>query len=153
MVHCGINRPMDFFMHYEHAINWIVSLCPQPDKFAHTYAGLSIWILAALVTRRPLSALLPLVPVIGLELANEVMDRVAHGSWHWHDTVRDMAATWFWPIVLFVCLRLLPGLSEEKHKSTQSAQHDVESAMPAMPTMRAPDSDNITGVLTDREPV
>lgn len=99
-------RVMDFAQRYEHGIGWIVAQCPAPDKFAHTYAGLSLWLLAATLSRKPLWSWFPLSVVVCLEVANEVVDRLANGSWRWPDTLGDMAATWFWPIVLGWALRL-----------------------------------------------
>ena len=148
---------MEFFQYYEQVIGWIVSLCPQPDKFAHTYAGLTIWLLTGLLTRRPLSSLRTLVPVICLELANEMVDRVAHGSWQWPDTLRDMAATWFWPFILCFCMRLFPrlrGIRPDKNAQLEPlSQNQIDRALPAMPTVRAPDGDDVRGVLAGGEPV
>ena len=95
---------MELVHTYEQGIGWIVGHCPQPDKFAHTYAGLVIWLLAMIVVRRPRS-MLPLGAVVLLELANECVDRLAHGSWMWSDTLGDIAATWFWPAILTAWLR------------------------------------------------
>lgn len=148
---------MNFFQQYEHTINWIVSLCPQPDKFAHTYAGLLIWLFAGLTLRRPLYSVWTLVPVIVLELANEMVDRVTHGSWRWHDTLRDMAATWFWPCVLLICLRLFPVLTgrrpQRRDSLTSFTQHEVESPLAAVAPVRAPDGHDVRGVLAGGEPV
>lgn len=96
---------MNFAQRYESWIGWIVGHCPAPDKFAHTYAGLIIWVAAALVLRSRRKSLAPLAVVIVAEVANECIDRVAHGSWMWHDTLGDVAATWFWPVVLTGLLR------------------------------------------------
>ena len=102
--------PMKFVHQYERMINWIVSLCPAPDKFAHTFAGLAIWLLAALLLGKPLRSWAPLLTVIALECANEYMDYLAHGGVIWNGTGADMAATWFWPVVLFLALRIRPRL-------------------------------------------
>ncbi|MEJ2458226.1 MAG: hypothetical protein P8Y58_08790 [Novosphingobium sp.] len=148
---------MDFFQRYEQAIGWVVSLCPAPDKFAHTYAGLTIWLLAALLFRRPLRSAWPLLTVIGFELVNEAIDRVAHGSWLWHDTLRDMAATWFWPLVLVTCLRLFPFLSGRRPGAHQDlarpSEHHVDRPLPAMTAMGPPDRDDVARVLTHGEPI
>lgn len=101
---------MDFISRYERTIIWIVSICPAPDKFAHTYAGLAIWVGAALLLRRSLRSPLPLALVVLAELGNEVIDRFAHGSWLWRDTLGDMTATWFWPVLLTCLLRWKPAL-------------------------------------------
>ncbi|TCM19001.1 hypothetical protein EDF56_104536 [Novosphingobium sp. PhB165] len=101
---------MDLVHQYERAIDWIVSLCPQPDKFAHTYAGLTIWLIAAILMRRKLSSPWPVVVVAVAEAANEYMDRLAHGSWRWPDTIGDAIATLFWPLIIMMALRLRPAL-------------------------------------------
>ncbi|MCT2399072.1 hypothetical protein [Novosphingobium mangrovi (ex Huang et al. 2023)] len=153
---------MDIFLQYERAIDWIVAQCPEPDKFAHTYAGIAIWFLAALWSRKPLYSLWTLVPVIGLELANETMDRFAHGAWFWPDTLRDMAATWFWPVVMVGLMRLFPSLTgrpltgdrpSEPIGLAPAPQHEIESPMPSMPPVRAPDRHDVGSVLAGGEPV
>jgi hypothetical protein len=76
-----------------------------PDKFIHVQVGLAIWCLSALVLRRSLRSPVPLAICILAEVANEVLDRMAAGSWKWGDTAGDALATWFWPVVLFAILR------------------------------------------------
>ncbi len=106
---------MTFLLRYKHIISWIVEQCPQtPDKFAHTYAGIGFWLLAALVLRRPLASAVPLVVVIALELANEYVDWLNYDHWTLSDTFADMAATWFWPVVLNVALRSAPWLTRRR---------------------------------------
>ena len=116
---------MEMAQLYERGIGWIVGHCPQPDKFAHTYAGLIIWLLAMIVIRRPRS-IVPLLTVLVVETANECVDRVAHGSWMWSDTLGDMAATWFWPVVLTAWLRWsrAPGRSVDPLASAYRS-HEV----------------------------
>ncbi len=97
-------------LRYEQFTAWIVSLCPAPDKFAHTYAGLAIWLGSAILLQRPLRSPVPLAIVIALEVANECVDRVAHGSWMWRDTLGDAAATWFWPILVTAALQRVKPL-------------------------------------------
>ncbi len=101
---------MEFARLYEHLIGRIVAHCPAPDKFAHTYAGLAIWLAAAVLMRRPLASARPWLVAVAAEVANECVDRVAHGSWMWRDTLGDAAATWFWPTVLLLALRYVPAL-------------------------------------------
>jgi hypothetical protein len=149
---------MEFLLWYERTISWIVSHCPdQPDKFAHTFAGLGIWLAAGLLLRKPLRSPWPLLAVIAFEVGNEVIDRLAHGSWRLPDTTRDLAATWFWPFVLFACLRLFPWLSGPNRAQPEALppplQHHVERPRPAMPPVRAANRDDIPGVLACSEPV
>lgn len=101
---------MELVHQYERLISWIVSQCPSPDKFAHTYAGLSIWLLAAMIMRRKLSTPAPFLVVALAEGINEYVDRLAHGSWNWPDTLGDIAATLFWPLAIMLALRLRPAI-------------------------------------------
>lgn len=149
---------MDFLVWYEQTASWIVSFCPPPDKVAHSYAGLAIWLVAALTLRKPLHSVWPLLAAIALELGNEVIDRMAHGSWRMSDTTRDLAATWFWPFLLFACMRLFPWLSgrngaAQAEPLAPPLQHHVERPRPAMPPMRAANRDDVPGVLACGEPV
>lgn len=161
MLQCVIPEGMDIFSTYEQAINLIVSLCPQPDKFAHTYAGLAIWLTAGVVLRKPLYSIWPIVPVIALELANETMDRLSQGSWRWPDTLQDMAATWFWPVLLFGCMRFLPVLTGRPNDppqtgSTPSAppsEDNVERALPTVSPVGTPNGHNVGSMLAGRKPV
>jgi hypothetical protein len=99
-----------FARHYELVMDLIVSHCGGSDKFAHTYIGLALWLAGALLLRRSQFRFeAALLSVIAIELANECVDRVAHGSWMWPDTLGDMAATWFWPTVLTVSRRWFPS--------------------------------------------
>jgi hypothetical protein len=101
---------MNFAKQYELVISWVVGHCPYPDKFAHSYAGCAIWLVAAIVLNKPLRSIWPLAVVVAAEVGNECIDRIAHGSWMWPDTLGDAAATWFWPVVITLALRQFPRL-------------------------------------------
>ena len=148
---------MSIFQQYEQVIAWIVALCPvSPDKFAHTYAGLAIWLVAAVLIRRPLSSIWPLLPVVVFELGNEMIDRLAHGAWLWQDTMHDIAATWFWPLAIFSVLRLFPWLIGDRSaasRPTASAppfQNNVDRPVATVTPMRATDGDDVRRVLAGR---
>jgi hypothetical protein len=74
----------------------------------HIHAGLLILLAARLVTRRSLGTFVPLLAVLGLELANEIVDRLNHGAWRWDDTLSDIGHTLFWPLMLSLAIRLYP---------------------------------------------
>jgi hypothetical protein len=97
------------FEHYYHALaNQAERLHVGADKFVHMQVGLAIWVVAAIVLRRPLHSLPPLLLCIAAEVGNEIMDfRYAH-SLRLPDTLTDMLATWFWPVTLFLLLRFFP---------------------------------------------
>lgn len=101
---------MNFLLSYETLISKIVSLCPAQDKFAHMSAGLGVWLISAMVLRKPLHSRWPLLIVLLLELGNECVDRLAHKSWRLNDTIGDAIATWFWPVLLTLALANLPLL-------------------------------------------
>lgn len=75
------------------------------DSLLHVHAGLAVLFLARIVTRRSLATPVPFLIVCLAELANEIMDRLSHGSWRLHDTSLDVVNTLFWPFVLMVGLR------------------------------------------------
>lgn len=105
---------MSFPMAYERAIGAIVAHCPQPDKFAHMFAGLCLWLVAALVLRQRLASRWPISVVLLAEVANECVDYWANHSWRWPDTLGDAAATWFWPLTLSLAITACPWLGAER---------------------------------------
>lgn len=76
------------------------------DALAHVHGGMLILLLARLVTRRSLATPVPLLCVVVLQIANECIDRINHGSWRWPDTIADTINTLLWPTVLFIGLRM-----------------------------------------------
>ena len=64
--------------------------------------------IARLVSGRQLGSFIPFAVVLALELLNEGIDRVNHGSWRWDDTISDIVNTLFWPFVLSLGIRLRP---------------------------------------------
>ncbi|NML96177.1 hypothetical protein [Novosphingobium olei] len=67
----------------------------------HIHAGLAIYIAAqlALGTRR--ASLAALCVVFGAEFANELVDFLFHGQLLVSDTIQDIVATVFWPLVIY----------------------------------------------------
>lgn len=76
------------------------------DSLLHVHAGMAVLLLARVVTRRSLATPVPFMVVCAAELANEILDRLSHGSWRWADTASDVVNTLFWPFVLMVGLRI-----------------------------------------------
>lgn len=111
---------VNFVEAYEHVILSIVAACPGPDKFAHMSAGLGIWLLAAVVLRKPLASWPPVAIVIALECANEVVDRIAKGGWFWSDTLADVVITLIWPALFFIALRSMPSLVAQRTSAARS---------------------------------
>ena len=90
---------------YQSFIQWIGDGTGAADSLLHVHAGMAILFLARLVTRRSLATPVPFLVVCAAEAANEIMDRLSHGSWQWADTSLDVLNTLFWPFVLMVGLR------------------------------------------------
>lgn len=94
----------DIVAYYHSMIETISLATGMPDRMLHLYAGLGLFMLGHLVTRRSSAALLL---VLVAEGGNEVMDRLYFGSWRWDDTVPDIVQTVFWPLMLALFLRVV----------------------------------------------
>ena len=90
---------------YQRIVLWIGDGTGASDALLHVHAGMAVLLLARVVTRRSLATPIPFAVVCLAELANEVLDRVSHGSWFWPDTGLDIVNTLFWPLVLMLGLR------------------------------------------------
>lgn len=75
------------------------------DAFAHFHGGMVIFLVARLITGRPLSSLVLLACVCGIQLLNELIDFLNHSAWRWSDTLADTYNTLLWPIIIFVTLQ------------------------------------------------
>lgn len=96
---------MNFPEQYHQIIVWIGDRTGATDALLHVHAGMAVLIVARLITGRSLATPIPFAVVCVAELFNEVMDRLNHGSWLWHDTSLDVINTLFWPFVLMIGLR------------------------------------------------
>ncbi|OWK30285.1 hypothetical protein [Sphingomonas dokdonensis] len=94
------------------------------DALLHVHGGMLVLILARLITRRSLATPIPLLCVVALQTLNECIDRYNHGSWRWPDTIGDTANTLFWPVVLFIGLRL-----RRQRENSGRAVADAEAAL------------------------
>ena len=88
---------------------WLVQLAGLPKDALHIYAGLAVFLLTALLLRRPLKSRLPILAVIVAALAGEAWDMLdTHAAgraivWpsHWHDLWNTSLA----PVILFLLAR------------------------------------------------
>ena len=96
---------MDIAQFYDGITLLIIDETGASDSLLHVHAGMAILLIARLVTGRSLATAVPLITVFIAAVANEVLDRISHGSWRWADTSLDLLNTLFWPTVLFVGLR------------------------------------------------
>ena len=93
---------------YHAWIEKIVDFTGFSHTMLHIHAGLFVLILARLITRKPLASFIPFTFVVAAEALNEVMNRLYYGSWRPADSVSDVVNTLFWPLMLWMVLRLQP---------------------------------------------
>ena len=89
---------------YASLVQWIRNNTDASDPVLHIHAGMAVLVLARLLTRYPLSHPVPLLIVVVVASANEVLNRLNFGSWRWADTMADFIYSVFWPAMLFVVL-------------------------------------------------
>jgi hypothetical protein len=75
----------------------------------HVHVGLGIFMIAALLLRRPLSSPLPLALVFVAAVAGEGLDLRDDlgtlGYWRWQASLGDIVNTVFWPFVVWLLAR------------------------------------------------
>jgi hypothetical protein len=86
------------------AKEWLHLQTGWSPAMLHVHLGLAIWLIAAIVMRRPLRDWRPLAVLAGLQALNELGDRLYFGLWR-PDTLWDMAMTLFWPAVIMLVAR------------------------------------------------
>ena len=96
---------MNPFDLYARLIVWIGDGSSATDTVLHIHAGMTVLLVARIVSGRSLATPYPLAAVYLAELANEIMDYFAHGA-VMPDTLSDILNTVFWPTVLFIGLRI-----------------------------------------------
>jgi len=86
------------------AKEWVHVQTGLSPAMLHVHLGLAIWLLAALVMRRPIRDWRPLAVLAGLQALNELGDRLFFGVWR-ADLLRDCVTTLFWPAVIMLVAR------------------------------------------------
>lgn len=82
---------------YAQFTQFIVEVTGMSRPMLHMHAGMAIYLVTQFTLRDRRGSLIALVAVLQLELLNEIMNRLDKGSWHWNDTLGDIALTLFWP--------------------------------------------------------
>lgn len=94
---------------FQHAKIWLTELMGLPKDALHIYVGLAVFLLAALLSRRPIRSWLPFGAVILAALAGELWDAIdtfrAGQRIQWWRNWHDIWNTCFWPLVLFLLAR------------------------------------------------
>jgi hypothetical protein len=94
---------------YQAAKLFLVATLGLSKDALHVHVGLGVFLLAALIFRRPLSSPIPVAAVILAALAGETLDMWddvrSLGYWRWQASVGDVVNTIFWPLVLWALAR------------------------------------------------
>lgn len=93
------------------------------DSLLHVHAGMAVLLIARILTGRSLATPIPFLVVVVAALANEIVDRIAHGMWRPRDTAFDIINTLFWPLVLMIGLRIRRS-REGKRAAEQAPKAD-----------------------------
>lgn len=101
---------------YHAFIDWIGDGTGLSDTILHIHAGMVVLLIARVATGRSLGSLVPLAVVAAAEAFNELMDRIAFGSWRWADTSSDIVNTLLWPTVICLAVRLRPLAATRKRR-------------------------------------
>jgi len=97
---------MAFIALYETVISWIIWHTRfGSDKLVHVFAGMMIWLLVGLVSRRPLASFWPLAAIVAAETGNEVVDYIHAVGWTLPETAQDVFFTLFWPFAISFAMR------------------------------------------------
>ncbi|MXO86494.1 hypothetical protein GRI38_10705 [Altererythrobacter aurantiacus] len=86
---------------YAQLTQGIVDLTGMSRPMLHIHAGMAIYLTTQFALRDRRGSLFALIAVLQLELFNEVMNRLAKGTWNWPDTSSDIALTIFWPSLCY----------------------------------------------------
>ena len=88
---------------------WLTQVIGLPKDALHIYVGLTVFLLAAILLRRPLRSLVPIAAALAAASAGEAWD--LYDSWRAGERLRldrswhDVWNTCFWPFVLFLLAR------------------------------------------------
>lgn len=94
---------------FQHAKIWLTQLMGLPKDALHIYVGLAVFLLAAVLSRKPIRSWLPFTAVVLAALAGELWDVIdtyrAGQRIQWWRNWHDIWNTCFWPLVLFLLAR------------------------------------------------
>ncbi|HSW14055.1 MAG TPA: hypothetical protein VLI06_14515 [Solimonas sp.] len=92
----------------------IISVTGLSRDALHIYVGLGVLLLAAFALRRPLRSALPWLITLAVALAVEWVDLrndlATLGHLRWDESLHDIVNTMFWPTVLSLLARRMPGV-------------------------------------------
>ena len=75
------------------------------ESLLHLHAGLLIFVVTALLLRKRMRSWIPLAVVVTLAVLNELIDYGYSPRWDLDASLKDLANTIVWPLVLFLLAR------------------------------------------------
>ncbi|MGJ7542283.1 hypothetical protein [Variovorax sp. LT1R16] len=94
----------------------IVSATGLSKDALHLYAGLSVFLIVAAITRKQIASWLPWSMVFAVAVTAEFLDMrddvLSLGYWRWAASLHDLVNTIFWPTVFFLLARSTGILSK-----------------------------------------
>jgi hypothetical protein len=87
----------------------VISVTGLSRDALHIYTGLITMFLAALILRRPLRSIVPLIMVVLVAMLGETVDMyddiAFRGYWRLNASLHDFLNTLFWPVLIFLLAR------------------------------------------------
>ncbi len=113
---------MDPVLAYHDLIEAIRSATGVSSPMLHVHFGMASFLLAQLLLGSRRGSLAALLIVLEIELMNEVMNRLFHGSWRWSDTIQDIVLTLLWPTAFVVVSKIRRWRWRERERRRMAAQ-------------------------------
>lgn len=107
---------MEFAKLYYSLVHRIEQATGQSDNVLHVHAGMAVFVAARLLSGRSFGSFVPLAFAVAAEVANEVLDRLALGSWRPAETAMDFANTLFWPLAISLGVRWRPMILPDRRR-------------------------------------
>jgi hypothetical protein len=83
----------------------IVELTGLSKDTLHVYVGLGVFFAVAAVSRKRLRSISPLLAVLAVAIAGELLDMFDKSQWRLLESLHDMLNTLFWPTVIWLLAR------------------------------------------------
>jgi hypothetical protein len=97
----------------------------------HVHVGLAVFVVAALVLRKPLHSPIPLAAAFLAAVMGEALDMSddlrSLGYWRWKESVGDVANTLFWPLALWALARWR-GIEVRSVRAAGGSEEGVRSS-------------------------
>ena len=114
---------MDPVLAYHDLIEAIRSATGASSPMLHVHFGMGIFLLAQLLLGSRRGSLAALFIVLEMELLNEAMNRLFHGSWRWADTMHDIVLTLLWPGACVAVSKIRRWRWHQRERRRKAAQH------------------------------